>query len=162
MTNLLSLALALPTGHPAGHPAGHLVDDATDPMDDPRGAAWIDTTESLLAAFAARTGEEPSSWCRFVVRSAAEHVWVESDGAPCWELFEPESYFPRMPFVPGDGGVETAAVTLIAFVTWLAQEGHLTVGAAFSLLRRLQRHIMPDVVELGCLPPHAYVKAASC
>lgn len=110
---------------------------------DPAQVAWIERTAQLVVAYSTELhGECPSSQelDSFFIQTAAELVWRSTGGKPCWsDLDVPE--FLDIHSQSGGEWQGNAALTLVTFLRWMVDSGHLERALATAAIAQLDQYV---------------------
>jgi hypothetical protein len=121
---------------------------------DPAQRAWIEAVGKLAVAYSTELHgdcEHSRQLDSFFLQTAAELVWNDTEGKPCWSRLDVD----RFVNLHGDSaGWEGdwhahAAVTMLAFYHWLVNNSHLDLTLAAPVLDKLDVYVSDWMCALG-------------
>jgi hypothetical protein len=111
---------------------------------DPKEDAWIAEVSDVCTAFCQSIdpGETlPEGHVSFVLHTAADFLWFETEGSPDWSRLDVGSYLRALadsPW-PNVGLHETAVHVLSVFYCWLAENNRIPRSDAERKVKQLMR-----------------------
>ena len=118
---------------------------------EPAQVAWIECTAQLVVAYSTELhGECPSSQelDSFFIQTAAELIWTTTGGKPCWSDLDVDEYI-EIHSQSGGEWQGNAALTLVTFLRWMVDCGHLERALATAAIARLDKHVDEWLRSLG-------------